>query len=136
MGIFGKKNKKEEKEKKVEPNKTEVKADKEAEVVMPATSLPKGGNADSYGVIVNPHITEKGTMLGEYNKYVFRVTKDSNKIQIKKAIQELYKVKVEKVHVLSARPKSRNIGRYSGTKPGFKKAIVTLKQGDRIEIAA
>ncbi|MEX1064298.1 MAG: 50S ribosomal protein L23 [Candidatus Paceibacterota bacterium] len=103
---------------------------------MPATSLPKGGDADSYRVISRPHVTEKGTMLGEHNKYVFKVATNSNKIEIKKAVQELYKVKVEKVHVLNTRSKSRNIGRFSGSKPGFKKAIVTLKEGDRIEIAA
>lgn len=101
-----------------------------------SVALPKGENPDAYRIVVGPRITEKGSMMGTENKYVFRVAKNANKAEIKKAIGNLYKVEVARVNVLKAPSKHRRVGRYEGRKPGFKKAIVTLRPGNKIDIAA
>jgi len=85
-------------------------------------------------IIIKPVITEKSTGLMEENKYTFIVDPKANKIEIKYAIQELFKVKVEKVYTLKSRGKLRRQGRYEGKTPDRKKAIVQLKAGDTIEI--
>jgi large subunit ribosomal protein L23 len=87
-------------------------------------------------VVLSPHITEKGTIMSNQNKYVFRVAEGANKVEIKKAITSLYKVDVAKVRVSYARSKIRQVGRREGHKPGFKKAIVTLKERSKIDLAA
>ena len=122
-----------------EKEKPETKDDKpvdEQAVLSASPSLPKGGDASSYRVVLSPHITEKGTIMSEQNKYVFRVAESANKLEIKKSIKGLYKVDVAKVMVSYARPKIRKTGKREGHKPGFKKAIVTLKEGSKIDIAA
>lgn len=85
-------------------------------------------------VLVAPIISEKATSLAESNKYVFKVSKEANKKQIAKAISRVYKVNVLKVNIIKKRPKKRRLGRSEGFAKGFKKAIVTLKKGDKIEI--
>lgn len=137
MALFGKKNKKSEGEKAEIKKEHKIAGEGvEKESHMPSTPLPKGGDAQAWQIILRPHVTEKGSLLGEQNKYVFKVANDANKIEIKKAIQSLYKVGVEKVHVLKAKSKFRQLGKHEGRKPGFKKAIVTLKEGSRIEITS
>lgn len=126
MALFGKKNKRAEIQEK--PKEKSVKE----EVIKPA--LPPVSSGGSYESILSPHLTEKASLAGELNKYVFKVRKNSNKIEIKKAIEKIYKVKVKKVAVLSMPSKSRRVGRYEGKKPGFKKAIVTLIEGNKIEL--
>lgn len=128
MGLFSRKKKEEEKPKPGEMAEEKVAA-------SPTMKPPQGDDAYSYQVILKPLITEKGGLLEGYSKYFFKVAKNANKIEIKKAIENLYKVKVEKVHILSMPSKFRQVGKYEGRKPGFKKAIVTLKKGERIEIA-
>ncbi|MFH0906715.1 MAG: 50S ribosomal protein L23 [bacterium] len=92
----------------------------------------------AYEIIKGPHITEKSTVLAEQNKYVFRITSRANKIEIKKAIKALYGVKTESVHIIHSAPKKRRLGRSQGwskgLKHGYKKAIITLKQGEKIEV--
>ncbi|MBI2062745.1 MAG: 50S ribosomal protein L23 [Candidatus Yanofskybacteria bacterium] len=130
MALFSK-NKKEKKESRKEEGQKNV------EQVLPVSpSLPKGENAHSYSVILYPHITEKGALLGQDNKYLFKVAVGADKTEIKKAIESLYKVAVQKINVLYAHSKLRRVGRHEGHKPGFKKAIVTLKEGSKIDIAA
>jgi len=90
---------------------------------------------DPYKIIKHPVITEKATSLTNENKYVFCVDKKSNKNQIKKAIEEIYKVKVEKVFIVNVPPKKRRYRFFiEGYKSGYKKAIVQLKKGERIAI--
>jgi len=90
---------------------------------------------DPYKIIKHPIITEKSTELSSQNKYVFCVDKKANKNQIKKAIEEIYKVKVEKVYVVNVKPKKRMFRFYiEGYKSGYKKAIVKLKEGEKIAI--
>ena len=133
-----------------EGRKTEKQPDETVGVGEVAVALPKGSpaqvfgepkilagrDADAYRIILRPHITEKGSAMGAENKYVFRVSGNANKTEIKKAIARLYKVGVAKVRVLQAPPKYRRVGRYEGQKPGFKKAIVTLKEGSKIDLAS
>jgi len=90
---------------------------------------------DPYKIVKNPKITEKGTELNKENKYVFCVDRKANKNQIKKAIEEIYKVKVEKIYVINVKPKKRRYRFYiEGYKSGYKKAIVKLKEGEKIAI--
>lgn len=129
MKIFRKGKKEEKEEKKTEEKAADVGAGEGS------VALPKGDDADAYRIIVGPRITEKGSMMGTENKYIFRVAKNANKSEIKKAIGNLYKVEVTRVNVLKVSSKYRRVGRYEGRKPGFKKAIVTLRQGSKIDVA-
>lgn len=85
-------------------------------------------------VLIEPWITEASTILGESNKYVFKVFPEINKKQAKDAVEKVYKVKVLSVNMISVPRKKRQQGRKSGWKSGFKKAIVTLKDGDSIDL--
>ncbi len=78
-------------------------------------------------IIIAPVITEKSMSVIADKKYTFKVAKDANKIEIAKAVEELFKVKVAKVNTISVRGKSRRMGRYEGYTASWKKAIVTLK---------
>jgi large subunit ribosomal protein L23 len=85
--------------------------------------------------IVRPVMTERSTdMKAKHNQYVFEVTPSSTKPDIRRAIEQIFKVKVERVRTMRVPGKMRRFGRSSGTKPDWKKAIVTLKQGDSIEL--
>jgi large subunit ribosomal protein L23 len=90
---------------------------------------------DMYHVIKKALITEKSTIAkDENNKYVFEVDRRANKIQIAGAVEKLFKVKVMEVHVMNMRGKKKRIGRIMGEKRSWKKAIVTVAPGSRIEI--
>lgn len=86
-------------------------------------------------VLHSPHFTEKSSRAAEAGVYVFRVAENSNKVQIKEAIQDLYGVNVAKVNVLSARSKKRFSRGKIGERTGYKKAMVFLKAGEKIELA-
>jgi len=85
-------------------------------------------------VLIKPWITEAATALMELNKYVFVVAPKATKKQIVLAIEELYKVKVVAVNTIKIPRKFKNYGRTPGWKSGFKKAILTLKEGDKIDL--
>jgi large subunit ribosomal protein L23 len=91
-------------------------------------------NPIAYKVLVEPWITEEATRTAEQNKYIFKVSKGSNKAQIKKSLEDTYKVNVISVNTISIPRKKRLRGRTVGWKPGFKKAIVTVKEGQKIDI--
>jgi large subunit ribosomal protein L23 len=85
-------------------------------------------------IIQAPLVTEKGSLLGEKNNQVlFRVRPDANKIEVKRAIETLFKVKVLKVRMTRYLGKIRRVGRSTGRLPQWKKAYVTLKEGDKID---
>jgi large subunit ribosomal protein L23 len=89
-------------------------------------------------IIIKPIVTEKMTKLGEkLNRYGFRVQKDANKIEIKAAVEALYNVTVTDVNTMIAAPKKKNrftkSGVINGQTSAYKKAVVTLKQGDQID---
>ena len=85
-------------------------------------------------IIREPVITEKATILREGNKYAFRVDSKANKIQIRQAVEEIFAVKVESVRTVKVPSKPKRQGLYQGRRAGWKKAYVTLKAGDSIEI--
>ena len=85
-------------------------------------------------IIVRPLITEKNTNLMIYNKYSFEVLRDSSKPEIKRAVETIFNVTVTKVHTMNVRGKLKRRGREMGYTRDWKKAIVTLAPGDRIEI--
>jgi len=80
-------------------------------------------------IIYAPVITEKTSALAANNTYVFKVAKHANKIQIKDAIEEVFGVKVASVNTLNTKPKKKRVGRYTGMRKTYKKAIVTLADG-------
>ena len=89
---------------------------------------------NAHQIILRPLITEKTTNLMAYNKYSFEVEREANKTQIKRAVEEIFKVSVTKVHTMNMRGKMRRRGMRIGYTSDWKKAIVTLAEGDRIEL--
>ena len=86
-------------------------------------------------IIIAPVITEKSQMLASDGKtYVFKVVKSANKTQIKNAVEELFGVKVKSVNTLNTKAKDKRVGRYTGKTKTYKKAIVTLVDGQAIEM--
>lgn len=79
--------------------------------------------------------TEKGAALLPMNKYLFWVDKAANKIEIKSAVQDIYKVKVDNVNTVMMRGKNKRVRYAVGKTPDWKKAIVTLKEGSKIDVA-
>ena len=82
-------------------------------------------------IVIRPIITEASIDNLQMRKYTFEVAKDANKSEIAKAVEELFGVKVEKVNTLNVNGKNRRMGRYEGKTPDWKKAIVTLKEGEK-----
>ena len=90
---------------------------------------------DMYQVVIKPLVTEKGTMmLSEGNWVTFRVHPDANKIDVREAIQKIFSVSVLQVNTQIVRGKRRRFGKTMGQSKAWKKAMVLLKEGDKIEI--
>lgn len=85
-------------------------------------------------ILKKPVITEKSTSLMQNNKYTFVVDNKANKIEIKQAVESLFKVRVEKVNTMLVKGRIKRVRNIPGKTPDIKKAIVTLKKGDKIEI--
>ena len=85
--------------------------------------------------IISPTVTEKATSLSEYNKIVFKVMKSASKVSIKKSIEKIFKVNVIKINTINFRSKNKLVRGKKSTKPGYKKAIVTLKKGQSIDLS-
>lgn len=85
-------------------------------------------------VLIGPRVTEKAAYGAEKNVYVFNVTKNANKIQIRKAVKDQYKVTPTKIAIVVAKPQNVVFRGKPGVKSGFKKAYVTLKKGDTIDL--
>lgn len=90
----------------------------------------------AFDIILSPVITEKSTNLNALNKLTFKVAKDANKSSIKKSIEKLYKVEVIKVNTILSKPRVKMVRGKVGSKTGYKKAIVTLKEGQTIDVTA
>ncbi len=89
---------------------------------------------DLYQVLIGPHITEKATQIkSATDQIVFKVHKDANKIEIKQAVERFFKVKVLDVRTINMKGKKKRLGRFEGKKPDWKKAIVKLAPGQKIE---
>jgi large subunit ribosomal protein L23 len=90
---------------------------------------------DYHDIIVKPLLTEKSTLMREtLNKVSFEVRKDANKIEIKRAVEEVLKVKVDSVNVIRIEGKKKRLGKFEGKKNNWKKAIVTLKPGEKLNL--
>lgn len=118
MAILGKILKKEEKEKSLKP-----------EGQKPAIAEIGG-----YGVLLTHRLTEKSSNLAAENKFVFLVQKSANKPQVKKSVESKFGVKVQDVHIVNLPAKERRRGNQIGWKPGVKKAVVKIQEGQTIEI--
>ena len=88
----------------------------------------------AYRILIEPWITEAATAAAEMNKYIFKVDKYASKVQIKKAVEEVFGVTVKSVRTITIPKKTRMRGNVKGKKTGFKKAVVSLKEGDSINI--
>ena len=85
-------------------------------------------------IIIKPVVTENSVDLMQENKYCFKVAMDANKIEIKNAIEEIFKVTVVNVNTVNVHGKMKRMGRTQGMTASWKKAVVTLREGDSIEV--
>ncbi|MEK7503822.1 MAG: 50S ribosomal protein L23 [Patescibacteria group bacterium] len=118
------------------PAKAKVvkKADKEVKET-PTVALKSKKESESAGRILKwPHVTEKATDATKDNQYVFNVFERANKTEIKKSVEDVYGVKVVSVKIINIHPKKRKLGKISGWRKAYKKAIVKLAKGQTIEI--
>jgi len=130
----GKKGPKKVRVKKPEDKRDELKSD-EVKLSPEPKNLKKKDFSDAYKILKEPHITEKATDAGDENKYTFKVFPKANKIEIKKAIRDLYGVSVLDVNIINVHKKTKKSGgRKGGHKEGYKKAIVTVPEGHIIDV--
>ena len=92
--------------------------------------------ATAYDIIIRPIITERAMSGAANKKYVFEVAKDANKVEIRQAIEAIFDVTVVKVNTLNVKPKPKRVRYQLGKTRTWKKAMVTLKEGDTIELFA
>lgn len=85
-------------------------------------------------ILIRPIVTEKSTALMEQGKYTFRVPLAATKIQIRQAVEQIFKVKVQAVNIMRYEGKLKRMGRTQGRRSDWKKAVVTLKPGEAIEL--
>jgi len=117
----------------VREKKIETPKEKPAEVKAPKIKKEvKFGGA--FRVLKAPHITEKATDLTASNQYVFKIYPRANKVDVKKAIEKVFGVDVTGVRVINIPKKKRRLGKIKGFKEGYKKAIVKIKEGQKIEV--
>jgi large subunit ribosomal protein L23 len=90
---------------------------------------------EAHQIVQRPLLTEKGTRLKEHaNQYLFRVARTANKVEIRQAVEQLFKVRVLDVRTLRVQGKVKRLGRFQGRRPDWKKAVVTLQTGQSIEL--
>ena len=106
----------------------------EARNVSVERSAQPGSTSALIGIIRSAHMTEKTTRSPEERTYVFRVSPRANKITVRASVEARYGVNVDGVRMLNTAKKARVRGRIIGWKPGFKKAMVTIREGQKIEI--
>jgi large subunit ribosomal protein L23 len=139
MSIFSKKNKDEKEESKKEVAEVKV-AKKEEKAGVIANREQKENKERKFGhmsvhqILIRPLVTEKGGFIGAENKYLFEVSPRTNKSEVRKAIEHAYGVKPLKVNVINVKGKTTRSGRSVGRLKNWKKAVVTLKSGDKISI--
>lgn len=124
--------KKDKKEVKKETKSQDLNIEKSEEASKPIKMISDSG---AYKILESFYISEKASLLLGMNQYVFRVTPAATKNEVAKKVEKLFDVKVKDVKIINLPSKVRNVGRHTGTKPGFKKAIVVLKEGYTIEQA-
>jgi large subunit ribosomal protein L23 len=92
----------------------------------------KENTGSAHRILRNHHLSEKSNMLSQTGRYIFRVAQSANKIEVKKAVESVYDVHVRKVNIINTLGKKRRQGRSTGYTQDWKKAIITLKEGERI----
>ena len=85
--------------------------------------------------VISPNVTEKSTYLSEFNKVVFKVHKGANKKNIKRSIEKIFKVNVIKINTINIKGKTKLVKNKKSFKPSYKKAIITLKKGQSIDLS-
>jgi len=88
-------------------------------------------DTQAYEIVVKPIISEKSMNLSQEKKYVFQVSRRANKIQVKDAIQRIFKVQVDCVHIINMLGKYKRVGKFTGKRSDWKKAIIKLKNSSR-----
>jgi large subunit ribosomal protein L23 len=110
-------------------------AKKEAKVdAAKAPSSPRGTKNIAWRILASPHVTEKATDSANGGHYAFKVLPSAAKSEIGKAVEDLYGVEVVAVKIVNVPPKRKRMGKRQGWKKGYKKAVVRLKKGQKIEI--
>ncbi|MFH1745363.1 MAG: 50S ribosomal protein L23 [bacterium] len=134
MGLFTK-NKIEDKDTKLAPAKTGYlsNVDKSASVKKEEKKRDVL-NSRAYRILIKPLVTEKAANMGVENKYVFEVSPDTNRVEVAKAINDIYNIKPISVNIMNVLGKKVRFGRTSGRKKDRKKAIVTLPKGKTIDV--
>ena len=108
---------------------------KEAPTTKSEVSVSSSFNPVQESVITGFYISEKAGLLNGFNQYVFKVSDNANKSQLSRQVEKMFSVKVKSVKMMNTKKKRRDIGKYTGFKPGFKKAVVVLEKGHSIEQA-
>jgi len=117
---------------KKEPEKK--RKDVSSKVLVKKKARKKIDEGDAYRVLKAPHITEKTTRLAKSHRYVFKVYEEANKPRIKKAIEKIYNVDVLSVKIIKIGPKKVIFKGIKGQRKGYKKAVIEIKKGQKIEI--
>lgn len=139
LNIFKKKKEAKQKieksEGKTQPPKTKEEVQiEERKTPEPERAIPRKATGIAYRVLRRPHVSEKASMLAEQNQYTFEVWPDANKFEVKKAVEDVYHIDVLSVRIINIPSKRRRRGRIEGFKKGYKKAIVKIKEGQKIEV--
>ncbi len=119
--------------KKVSVKKEEAKEEKAVTAIKPVKTVVKDG-AFSYEAVKQPHISEKATYLADKDQYTFKVAPNYNKHEIKNAVEGIYGVNVLSVNIIKIPAKKRRLGKTEGFRKSYKKAVVKIKEGQKIEI--
>lgn len=121
-------------EKQAEIKREEIKKEKPKKEAVLEKKIKEKKTGESWRILKSPHVTEKATDLTKKNQYVFKVFPKANKSEIRKTIEGLYGVDVISVKIINIPPKKRRLGKISGWKPGYKKAIIGIEEGQKIEV--
>lgn len=127
--------------KKVKPSFAEAPEDREEKPIDTKTQKVKKGTkkitgVKAYRILKEPHISEKTTNLADKNQYVFKIWPRANKTEVKKAIRQIFGVDVLEVKIINIPKKKRRLGKVKGFRKGYKKAIIKIKKGQKIEIVS
>ena len=137
--FFKRKKKEEEKIELLKKKEEEVKKPSKVTVPKPKPSFAKTTVKEKrtdlgWRILESPHISEKATDLAKKNQYTFRIFPKANKNEVKKAVEGIYGVDVEDVKIIKVPRKRKHRGRVLGWKTGYKKAIVKIREGQKIEV--
>lgn len=134
MSILDKLKGKEEKPKEIAKEKAPTMEEKPQAARKPQAVSKKKNNKKIVGVLVKPLVTEKAAFIGQYGQYIFEVSCKANKIEIAKAIESIYGVRPISINIIRTRGKQVRYGKTLGQTKKRKKAVITLKPGEKIEI--